>query len=298
MLMVSHLRARRVLTLYCIRYTGVTPSWPRGLTSRSAHARTHEALCAVSREGWQSQKCRVNRSANVRGLNISAARGLSKERRVISLWTALYMPPALCSKLGSRRGGGGRLAPCSRGAASRSGGRLPPDHLQSVTPCYTRPTRTTGHTRSRNTRGITHEACCAFSGKGINTDKVSSQRGIGGDPHSRPRERRLTYGRPARFRCVATATAPSSFAASPPPTLTFHVRMRAAACFTAGPEAQAREEGRAESTAALAASAAASREEASPLASSPLMRTYAHSPPSFRSCGGRSAGLRRRACDW
>ena len=116
MLVVSHLRARRVLTLYCIRYTGVTPSWPRGLTSRSAHARTHEALCAISRQGWQSQKCRVNRSASVRGLNISAARGLSKERRVISLWTALYMPPALCSKLGSRRGGGGRLAPCSRGA--------------------------------------------------------------------------------------------------------------------------------------------------------------------------------------
>ena len=97
---------------------------------------------------------------------------------------------------------------------------------------------------------------------------------------------------------MATATAPSSLAALPPPTLTFHVRMRAAACFTAGPEAQAREEGRAESTAALAASAAASREEASPLASSPLMRTYAHSPPSFRSCGGRSADLRRRACDW
>ena len=70
---------------------------------------------------------------------------------------------------------------------------------------------------------------------------------------------------------MATATAPSSLATSPPPTLTFHVRMRAAACFTAGPEAQAREEGHAESTAALAASAAASREEASPLASSPLM---------------------------
>ena len=274
--------------------------YTRPSTDDGAHARTHEALCAISREGWQSQKCRVNRSASVRGLNISAARGLSKERRVISLWTALYLrPPALCSKLGSRRGGGGRLAPCSRGAASRSGGRLAPDQLQSVSQCYTRPNTDDGaRTLAEHTGYYTRSELCVLRERHQHRQKCSSQRGIGGDPHSRPRERRLTYGRPARFRCVATATAPSSLAALPPPTLTFHVRMRAAACFTAGPETQAREEERAESAAALAASAAASREEASPLASRPLMRTYAQSPPSFRSCGGRSAGLRRRACDW
>ena len=195
-------------------------------------------------------------------------------------------PPALCSKLGSRRGGGGRLAPCSRGAASQSGGRLPPDHLQLVRQCYTRPSMDDGaHALAEHTGHCTRGVLCVLREKHQHRQKCSSQRGIGGDPHSRPRERRLTYGRPARFRCVATATAPSSLAALPPPTLTFHVRMRAAACFTAGPEAQAREEGRAESTAALAASAAASREEASPLASSPLMRTYAHSPQAFGAAG-------------
>ena len=37
----------------------------------------------------------------------------------------------------------------------------------------------TGHTHSRNTRGITHEALCAFSGKGITNhrQKCNSQRG-------------------------------------------------------------------------------------------------------------------------
>ena len=167
-----------------------------------AHARTHEALCAISREGWQSQKCRVNRSASVRGLNISAARGLSKERRVISLWTALYLrPPALCSKLGSRRGGGGRLAPCSRGAASRSGGRLPPDHLQSVSQCYTRRNTDGAHTLAEHTGHYTRGVLCVLRETHQHRQKCSSQRGIGGggqarytSPRARAHTRRMGEG--------------------------------------------------------------------------------------------------------
>mmetsp|Transcript_15092 Transcript_15092/g.45004 ORF Transcript_15092/g.45004 Transcript_15092/m.45004 type:complete len:256 (+) Transcript_15092:250-1017(+) len=52
-------------------------------------------------------------------------------------------------------------------------------------------THVLAHTRTRDTRGVAHEAVCASSGRGSTTrHQCSSQRGNGGeDPHSRPRER-------------------------------------------------------------------------------------------------------------
>ena len=134
-------------------------------------------MCGLKRglavtEMQSQQKCKRSGLEYLRG-----PRAVEGASRHIAMDGSL--PATACSLLQAWFASRRRRAPSAvqPRSTSRSGGRLPPDHLQSVSQCYTRPTRTTGHTRSRNTRGITHEACCAFSGKGINTDKSAVVRG-------------------------------------------------------------------------------------------------------------------------
>ena len=81
------------------------------------------------------------------------------------------------------------------------------------------PTRTTGHTRSRNTRGITHEACCAFSGKGINTDKSAVVRGasVGTPTHGPANAGSPTAGRRGFDAWQRPLLRPRSQPCLPPP---------------------------------------------------------------------------------
>ena len=51
------------------------------------------------------------------------------------------------------------------------------------------------HTLAEHTGHYTRGVLCVLRERHQHRQKCSSQRGIGGDPHSRPRERRLTYGR-------------------------------------------------------------------------------------------------------
>ena len=99
----------------------------------------------------------------------------------------MKQPRAVCGSLaigclcsanweGSERAPAGRCT--GRAEAARAQSRLASP--AAVSQCYTRPSMKDGaHALAEHTRGIAHEALCAFSGKGITTQtKVqSSERG-------------------------------------------------------------------------------------------------------------------------